>query len=378
MVTPRKRFSNEFKSKVAMEALKGEMTMAQISSKYGVHANQVQAWKKVLKEGMGDLFTASKKKQVKQQKQMIEDLYQNVGKLQVENDWLKKKLDSRIEERLPLIDDNHQRLSIRSQCELLSISRATYYYRPRPEKDDTFELMNLLDEEQTRRPFYGVRRMREFLNHEGYDVGKDRVRTLLRRMGLEAIYPKKNLSLKRKDHKIYPYLLRGVKITRPNQVWSSDITYVRLREGFAYLVAIIDWFSRYVISWNIGNTLDTDLCVEALEESLTYGKPETFNTDQGSQFTSKKFTEKLKDNKIKISMDGRGMMFDNIFIERLWRTVKYEDVYIKGYETIPETRTGLGEYFEFYNNERYHQSLDYRTPWEEYSGISKEELTVCV
>ena len=281
----------------------------------------------------------------------------------------KKIRSAGLEERLPLIDKDYQRLSIRSQCGLLGIPRSTYYYEPAPEKDDTFELMNLLDEEHTRRPFYGVRKMTEFLNREGYAVGKDRARRLLRRMGLEAICPKRNLSRKRKDHKVYPYLLKGVRITKPNQVWSSDITYVRLLEGFAYLVAIIDWFSRYVISWNIGNTPDVDLCMEALEESLTYGKPEIFNTDQGSQFTSDKFTGKLKDNKIKISMDGRGMMFDNIFIERLWRTVKYEDVYIKGYETIPETRTGLGEYFEFYNDDRYHQSLDYKTPWEVYSGI---------
>ena len=237
--------------------------------------------------------------------------------------------------------------------------------------------MNLLDEEQTRRPFYGVRRMTEFLNREGYKVGKDRVRGLLRRMGLEAIYPKKNLSLKRKNHKIYPYLLRGVKITRPNQVWSSDITYIRLLEGFAYLVSIIDWFSRYVISWRLSNTPDVDFCIEALEESLGYGNPEIFNTGQGSQFTSNKFTGKLKSQDIKISMDGRGMMFDNIFIERLWRTVKYEDVYIKGYETIPEARMGLKSYFEFYNDERYHQSLKYRTPWEVYSGIQEKEMAIC-
>ena len=211
--------------------------------------------------------------------------------------------------------------------------------------------------------------MTEYLNQKGYEIGTDRVRSLLRRMGLEAIYPKKNLSRKRKDHKVYPYLLRGVRITKPNQVWSTDITYVRLLEGFAYLVAVIDWYSRYVISWRISNTPDVDFCMEALEESLSYGKPEIFNTDQGCQFTSNTFTGRLKDNKIKISMDGRGMMFDNIFVERLWRTVKYEDIYIKGYETIPEARTGLGEYFEFYNDERYHQSLDYKTPWEIYSRI---------
>ncbi|MBF0253319.1 MAG: IS3 family transposase [Candidatus Omnitrophica bacterium] len=374
----RKSFSNEFKSKVAMEALRGEMTMAQISSKYGVHSNQVQAWKKVLKEGMGDLFTGSKKKSVKQQKEMIEDLYKNVGKLQVENDWLKKKLGfAGAKERLSLISEADKNLSIRNQCELMGITRSRYYYKQTPEQDKTFEIMNLLDEEHTKRPFYGVRKMTEFLNREGYKIGTDKVRTLLRRMGLEAICPKRNLSRKRKDHKVYPYLLRGVKMVRPNQVWSTDITYVRLLEGFAYLVAIIDWFSRYVISWSISNTADVDLCMEALESSLKYGKPEIFNTDQGCQFTSDKFTGRLKDKKIKISMDGRGMMFDNIFVERLWRTVKYEDIYIRGYETIPESRKGLKKYFEFYNNERYHQSLNYKTPWEFYSGIANMELSTC-
>ncbi|MFH1837724.1 MAG: IS3 family transposase [Candidatus Omnitrophota bacterium] len=274
-----------------------------------------------------------------------------------------------VKERLSLINEYDMTKKIANQCEALGVSRATYYYKPRPEKDETFELMNLLDEKHTERPFYGVRRMTEFLNREGYDIGKDRVRSLLRRMSLEAIYPKKNLSLKRKDHKVYPYLLRGVRVKRSDQVWSSDITYVRLNEGFAYLTAIIDWYSRYVLSWDLSNTADVDLCLEALERSLKYGKPEIFNTDQGCQFTSNKFTEKLKGKEIKISMDGRGMMFDNIFIERLWRTVKYEDVYIKGYETIPEAKKGLAEYFKFYNYERYHQSLNYKTPWETYSGV---------
>lgn len=259
----------------------------------------------------------------------------------------------------------------------MGVSRATHYYTPVPEKDDTFELMNLLDEEHIRRPFYGVRKMTEYLNRNGYAIGRDRVRSLLRRMGLEAICPKRNLSRNRKDHRVYPYLLKGVKILRPNQVWSTDITYVRLLEGFAYLVAIVDWFSRYVISWSMSNTADVDLCLDALEESLKYGKPEIFNTDQGCQFTSDTFTGKLKENSIKISMDGRGMMFDNIFIERLWRSVKYEDVYIKGYETISEARKGLKKYFEFYNNERYHQSLNYRTPWEFYSGVPEMELSTC-
>jgi len=229
--------------------------------------------------------------------------------------------------------------------------------------------MNLLDEQYTRMPFYGVRKMTRYLQERGYAVGKDHVRTLLRFMGLQAIFPKKNLSLPHPQHTIYPYLLREVEITRPDQVWSADITYIRLTEGFAYLTAVIDWHSRAVLSWRLSNTLDTSFCVEALQEALSkYGSPEIFNTDQGSQFTSQAFIHELISRAISISMDGRGRCLDNIFIERLWRSVKYENVYLYGYQTIPEARRGLTVYFERYNKERFHQSLGYKTPWQIYRG----------
>lgn len=222
--------------------------------------------------------------------------------------------------------------------------------------------MRLLDEQYTRTPFYGIRRMRAWLQQQGHQVNRKHVQRLLRLMGLEAIYPKPRLSQAAPGHRIYPYLLRGVKIERVNQVWSSDITYIRLIGGFVYLVAIIDWFSRFVLSWEISVTLDSDFCVSALERALRAGQPEVFNTDQGVQFTSVAFTERLLEREIRISMDGRGRALDNIFVERLWRSVKYEDIYLNDYANVPEVKGGLRKYFDFYNIERLHQSLNYRTP----------------
>lgn len=245
------------------------------------------------------------------------------------------------------------------------------YYKPVGIRPLDREMMNLLDAEYTKYPFYGVRKMKKFLREKGYKVGNGHVRTLLRKMGLFAVFAKPNLSKPHPEHRIYPYLLRGVVINRPNQVWSADITYIRLGQGFAYLTAIIDWHSRYVLSWRLSNTLESTFCVDALEEAIrNYGCPETFNTDQGTQFTSEDFIGALTvpGRNISISMDGKGRAHDNIFVERLWRSVKYEDIYIKGYQNIPEAREGLRSYFEFYNRERYHQSLDYATPWQIYSG----------
>lgn len=228
--------------------------------------------------------------------------------------------------------------------------------------------MNLLDEQYTKTPFYGVRNMTLAMRALGFMVGKDHIRTLLRKMGLSAIFPKPNLSRPHPENKIYPYLLRDMEITRSNQVWCADITYIRLSWGFAYLVAIVDWYSRYVLAWKLSNSLEANFCVEALQEAVAkYGTPDMFNTDQGTQFTSQEFIGALISHNITISMDGRGRCLDNIFIERLWRTVKYQNVYLKGYQTIPEARAGLTEYFEFYNKEKFHQGLDNKTPWQVYS-----------
>ncbi len=260
-------------------------------------------------------------------------------------------------------------ISLRKQCLLLGINRSGLYYEPKPITEEDKLIMDLLDEEYTKHPFYGVRKMVEFLKRLGFSIGKDHTRTLLRKMGLFAVYPKPNTSKSHPECRIYPYLLSGMEITRPNQVWSADITYIRLTQGFAYLVAIIDWYSRYVLSWRISNTLDADFCVEALREALTLGKPEVFNTDQGCQFTAQAFIDELVKSQVSISMDAKGRAFDNIFVERLWRSVKYENVYLYGYQTIPETKAGLKNYFAFYNKERFHQALDNKTPWEVYSGL---------
>lgn len=260
-------------------------------------------------------------------------------------------------------------LSVRRQCEILFMNRSSFYYEPVPVTLEDKVIMDLIDEIYTECPFYGARKISRKLKELGIPVGRKRTSSLMRLMGLEAVFPKRNLSKPHPDHPVYPYLLRGVEITRSNQVWSMDITYIRLKKGFVYLTAVIDWKSRYVLSFRLSNTLTPDFCVEALKEALEYGTPEIFNTDQGRQFTSGDFIGTLKKYPIQISMDGRGRATDNIFVERLWRSVKYENVYLKGYETIPDAEKGLKEYFEFYNTERHHQSLDYKTPWVVYSGL---------
>ena len=260
-------------------------------------------------------------------------------------------------------------LSVRHQCELLDLNRSTLYYEPIPISESDIQLMNIIDELFTKKPHLGVRQMMWRLRDKGFWIGRKKVRTLMRRMGLFAIFPKKNTSKRNPEHPVYPYLLRDVAIDRVNQVWSIDITYIRLGKGFAYLTAIIDWHSRYVIAWRLSNTLTADFCVECLQEALQYGKPEVFNTDQGCQFTSAEFIKVLESAGIAISMDGKGRAIDNIFVERLWRTVKYEDVYIKRYQTIPEANEGLKEFFDDYNMERRHSSLGFKTPWSVFSGV---------
>jgi putative transposase len=267
-----------------------------------------------------------------------------------------------------LVELGHPEISIRRQCELLGVSRAGLYYAPVGESQENLQVMRLLDEQYTRAPFYGSRKMTEWLRAKGFEVNRKRVARLMELMGIEAVYPKPKLSQPGEDHKIYPYLLGGVEVSRINQVWSTDITYIRMAQGFLYLVAVMDWFSRYVLSWSLSLTMEIDFCLEALKRALRRGRPEIFNSDQGSQFTSQRFTGELQARKIAISMDGRGRCMDNIFIERLWRSLKYEEVYLKDYASVAEARIGIERYFRFYNQERLHQSLDYRTPAVLYTG----------
>lgn len=261
-------------------------------------------------------------------------------------------------------------IPITRQCELLSLNRSSLYYTPVPVSDHNLHLMVLMDLLYTRDPSSGVPRMTKYLRRQGYRVNRKRVARLMRHMGLQGVAPRKRLSQPNKEHPVYPYLLKGLDITRPNQVFCADITYIPMRKGFIYLTAVMDWYSRYVVSWKVSLTLDAAFCVEALEEALTIGTPDVFNTDQGSQFTSRDFTTVLKNHHIAISMDGKGRVFDNIFIERLWRTVKYEEVYLKDYATVREAIRGLADFFRRYNEERPHSALGDKTPYEVYYGVT--------
>ena len=265
-------------------------------------------------------------------------------------------------QRRAMIDREEPKLSLVRQCALLGISRSSLYYLPTEAGAEDLELMALIDQQYLKTPFYGSRRMTAWLRNHGHQVNRKRVRRLMQLIGLEAIYRRPNTSKPNPGHKVYPYLLRGLEINRVNQVWATDITYIPMARGFLYLVAIMDWHSRYVLAWRLSNTLEVDFCVAVLEEALSKGRPQIFNTDQGSQFTSEAFTSMLLAQGVQVSMDGRGRCMDNVFVERLWRSIKYEEVYLKAYQNGTEARKGIGAYLAFYNQERPHQALGYRSP----------------
>jgi len=271
-----------------------------------------------------------------------------------------------------MIDADHPKLSIRRQCELLGISRSSYYHEPAGESAENLGLMRVIDEQHLRCPFFGRRQMTGWLRLQGHDVNEKRVRRLMSLMGLEAVFPGRKTTIPNREHRIYPYLLRGVDIVRPNQVWSADITYIPMSDGFMYLVAVIDWYSRHVLSWELSNTMDSSFCVEALLGALECSgvKPEIFNTDQGSQFSSRTFTSELDSRSVQISMDGKGRALANVFIERLWRSLKYEEVYLKSYDSVAELRSSLASYFDFYCNERPNQALAGQTPASVYKAAT--------
>jgi putative transposase len=262
------------------------------------------------------------------------------------------------------VEPSHSHISVSRQCELLDLARSSWYYQPVAIDPYELHLMSLIDQQYTQTPFYGIRRMSAWLRRQGEAVNPKRVARLMRLMGIHAIYPKPHLSVPSAQAQRYPYLLKEVEIVEPNQVWSTDITYIRLHGGFVYLVAIIDWFSRYVLAWQLSNTMDVHLCLAALDSALALGEPAIFNTDQGSQFTSAAFTGALESHNIRISHDGRGRALDNVFVERLWRSVKYEEVYLNDYASVAIVQQRLGQYFEFYNHQRLHQALNYRVPAE--------------
>ena len=265
-----------------------------------------------------------------------------------------------------LVNTHESNLSISRRCELVGLARSTYYLPLATESEENLRLMRLIDEQYLKTPFYGSRRMTAVLERRGESVNRKRVRRLMSLMGLEGLEPRRRTTVADPNARAYPYLLRDRVLTRINEVWSSDINYVPMRRGFMYLTAVIDWYSRYVLSWRLSNTMDVGFCLEALDEALKRGRPEIFNTDQGSQFTSREYTGRLEAAGIAVSRDGRGRALDNVFVERLWRSVKYEDIYLKDYEHVVDLMAGLSAYFEFYDEERLHQSLDYRTPGEVY------------
>ena len=369
MPITRKSHPPSLKAKVAVEAIKSQKTTSQIAQIYAVHPTQVGGWKKQALDGLPDIF-GNGREQVRQQFDAEKDeLYKQIGQLKVELDFLKKRLDSCAEigsaRVRQWIEPAHSGLTIRQQCDLLELPQSTYYYHPQPESAENLRLLRRLDELYLQRPYFGSRRMAVEL-----EVNRKRIQRLMRILGIEAHYPKPNLSRRHPDHKIYPYLLRGVSIERPNQVWSTDITYIPMRGGFLYLVAVMDWYSRFVLSWELSNTMETAFCLTALDAAFRFGQPDIWNSDQGAQFTSVEFLTPLQKRGIAISMDGRGRALDNVFIERLWRSLKYELIYPGDFSSGRELYPALESYFHFYNHQRPHQSLGYQTPAALFPGAS--------
>ena len=318
MVRKRRRHTASYKFRVALQAVEGSKTISQLSSEHEVHANLIRAWKRQLLEDGPRVFATNDERKQREREAEEAALYEQIGRLKMELEWLKKNLPASVDERRGMVDSQHPRLSVRRQCELLGLNRSSFYYQAASESALNLHLMRLIDEQFLRTPFYGWPKMTAFLRRQGYAINGNRVRRLMRLMGIEAIYPKRKTSAPGKGHKLYPYLLRNLAITHVNQVWSADITYVPMPRGFIYLVAVIDWHSRYVLAWQLSNTLDGEFCLDTLRQALTKGRPTIFNTDQGAQFTADAFSACLHAANIQVSMDGRGRALDNIFCERLW------------------------------------------------------------
>ncbi|MFB5617957.1 MAG: IS3 family transposase [Nitrosopumilus sp.] len=373
MTEKRKKYTPAEKAKIALEAIRGELTLAQISSKYGVHSTQVNSWKKRALTHLPEAFSDSKKHATMAYENQISELYEKIGRLEVENDFFKKKSEIfSMDEKRTWIEPGHPLLSVRQQCALLGFNRSTLYYRPRC-KDSTseqLELLRLVDELYTKYPFFGTRQMSDYISLHHKLCKRHEVRWAYEKLGLKSTAPGPLTSKAHAEHKVYPYLLNDIEIVRPCQVFSTDITYIRLSQGFAYLTAIIDWYSRLVLDWQLSISMEADFCIETLERVLLKNTCDIFNTDQGSQFTSKRFTGLLELHGIKISMDSKGRALDNIFVERLWRSVKYECIYLREWNNVTELRKGLRDYFQFYNFQRPHQSLNGMTPTMVHTGGS--------
>ncbi|NDH94787.1 MAG: IS3 family transposase [Planctomycetia bacterium] len=362
MAGKRRVFGAAFKAKVALAAAKGDRTTAQLASQFGIHTSQVTAWKKQLMAQVAELFADGRQRRAEQATDE-QELYEQIGRLKMEVEWLKKKAaEVGAEVKRLCIEPNHKHLSIARQCQLVGLARSSWYYEPLGESAENLALMREIDRLYIKLPFFGTRKVRK-----RFGINRKRAQRLMRLLGLEAVCPKRSTSRPAPGHKVYPYLLRNMAITKPDQVWASDITYIPLQHGFLYLTAVMDLYSRNVLSWRLSNTLTGDFCLDALDAALLRARPEIFNTDQGAQFTATAFTSRLKKRGVAISMDGRGRALDNVFVERLWRTVKYEEVYLRDYADGWQAKKSLGRYFNFYRNERPHQALGYRTPSEVYA-----------
>ncbi|MCK1424831.1 IS3 family transposase [Bradyrhizobium sp. 182] len=367
----RRNHTPAFKAKVALAAVKGDRTLAQLAEQFDVHPNQITSWKAQLEGGAADVFgpggssTAAALPAID-----VKSLHAKIGELTLENGFFRRSAhQGGIAERKAMIDREHD-LSITRQAEVLKISRGSVYYLPRPVPPADLAIMRRLDRLHLEFPFAGSRMLRGLLAAEGCKIGRRHVKTLMRRMGIEALYRRPCTTKPEPGHRIYPYLLRGIEITRPNQVWAMDITYIPMARGFVYLAVVLDWATRRVLSWRLSITMEAAFCAETLEDALArHGKPEIFNTDQGSQFTGAAFTGALTSNGIAISMDGKGAWRDNVFVERLWRSIKYEEVYLQAYDSVSDARASIGRYLDFYNGRRPHSSLDGGTPDQAYFNL---------
>jgi len=364
MSQTRKHYDESFKSRVALEAIREQQTLAEIARKYDLNPVLVTKWKKQALENMNSLFVDQRKKDAKEKRDTDhqEDLLKQIGRLTVENEWLKKSLVNSVFEKRKMIDPNNDALSVKAQCKLIGLPESTYYYKA-VSKNAENDFLQRVDEVSLERPEYGSRRIRDELCDAGLKCGRKKVRRAMIKIGIVAKYPHPKTSTLNPEHKKYPYLLKNLEITRPNQVWCADITYIRVKHGWAYMVAILDWATRKVLSWRLSNSMDSSFCVEALKEALeNYPVPQYFNTDQGSQFTSESFLKPLKDNNIKISMDGKGRALDNVIIERFWRSLKYKRIYLLEHESLVQTRIGISEYIDRYNSLRRHYGHSEENP----------------
>lgn len=368
-------FSAEFKTKIVLELLESELTINQIASKHNITVKSIQNWKKQFLENASLAFdvagaTKTYRDEIEDLKQENEQLAKALGKATVRADFAEGKLKSLdLSNKKTLIDSKHESLTISEQCEILNISRSSYYYEPVSLDTQDIKILHKIDEIYTDASFYGYRRIHMQLKEYGFNIGVNRVLKYMNILGIQAIFPKKRrlTSIKNHEHKIYPYLLKNIEINRANQVWSADITYIRTAKGFVYLAAVIDWYTKSILSWKVSNSMDTILTTDVLQDAIAkYGTPEIFNTDQGSQYTSYYHTDILKKHNIQISMNGKGRSIDNITIERFFRTLKYENIYITDYQSIKELKEGISNYIHFYNYNRFHSAIGYAKPMNVY------------